>query len=278
MQHARTLILATRPNTIQSIRLIHSVAELGYTIALHRDDLTLFADIAHRFNRHFTDSASGEASRLEPIYINHSGPQTRIGSIERPLIMPHDLVTLSRDLWPAERPLYCVFSGTVTPHRLQLIRQWAQLQGRPARARITLFGLRVLANRILSRFLRLHRQVSIRLSNTRVTHSRAGRTRGSKALDISYLRELASSQFTLCPAGDFVWTYRFFEATLCGSIPIVDQACSHYEGFRFFRIDELQQPPTWSAEDAEFNFRKCVALLTVSANRLRDEIERLITR
>ena len=41
------------------------------------------------------------------------------------------------------------------------------------------------------------------------------------AYDVDYLRILARSKFTLAPRGDQPWSIRFFEAILCGSIPIV---------------------------------------------------------
>jgi hypothetical protein len=36
-----------------------------------------------------------------------------------------------------------------------------------------------------------------------------------------YFEVLRTSQFALCPAGDAPWSMRFFEAVMCGAIPIV---------------------------------------------------------
>ena len=41
------------------------------------------------------------------------------------------------------------------------------------------------------------------------------------AYDADYLRILARSKFTLAPRGDQPWSIRFYEAILCGSIPLV---------------------------------------------------------
>jgi len=41
--------------------------------------------------------------------------------------------------------------------------------------------------------------------------------------DETYFRTLCSSEFTLAPAGDLPYSYRFVEAIFCGSIPIVDK-------------------------------------------------------
>jgi len=51
--------------------------------------------------------------------------------------------------------------------------------------------------------------------------------------DEKYFRGLCESQFTLAPAGDLPYSYRFLEAIFCGSIPIVDQEkyanCEHHQ-------------------------------------------------
>lgn len=40
--------------------------------------------------------------------------------------------------------------------------------------------------------------------------------------DAHYFQKLANSKFTLCPAGDDLWSMRFYEALMCKSIPIVN--------------------------------------------------------
>lgn len=51
--------------------------------------------------------------------------------------------------------------------------------------------------------------------------------------DETYFRTLCSSEFTLAPAGDLPYSYRFLEAIFCGSIPIVDKEkyanCEHHQ-------------------------------------------------
>lgn len=42
-------------------------------------------------------------------------------------------------------------------------------------------------------------------------------------LDIPYYQNMCKSKFTLCPTGDCPWSYRFFEAILCFSIPIMEK-------------------------------------------------------
>lgn len=56
-----------------------------------------------------------------------------------------------------------------------------------------------------------------------IKESNYGRKKGTKYnLDMDYFRNMSKSKFTLCPTGDCPWSYRFFEAIMCHSIPILD--------------------------------------------------------
>lgn len=44
------------------------------------------------------------------------------------------------------------------------------------------------------------------------------------ACDQNYYLDLVRSNFTLCPAGDDMWSMRFLEAILAGSIPVLSEA------------------------------------------------------
>jgi len=66
-----------------------------------------------------------------------------------------------------------------------------------------------------------------------VINSFNGRDDRTKPLDKWYFEEMAKAKFVLCPNGDFTWTYRFFEAILCGAIPIIQNYCSLYAGYYY---------------------------------------------
>jgi hypothetical protein len=73
-------------------------------------------------------------------------------------------------------------------------------------------------------------------SKSFILNSYYGRNSETKyILDIEYYKKMSSSNFTLCPEGDCPWTYRFFEAIMCFSIPILknsnDIFCSEYHYF-----------------------------------------------
>jgi hypothetical protein len=90
-----------------------------------------------------------------------------------------------------------------------------------------------------------------------------GRTFPIKSWDDPYFDILAASEFVLCPNGDDVWTYRFFESCLCGAIPVVEQTCALYEGFHLYTMNDQPTNMVWTEELAAENQRKAEELLTV---------------
>ena len=83
-----------------------------------------------------------------------------------------------------------------------------------------------------------------------ILNSNNGRKQETKEKDLSYFRMLARSRFVICPNGDFIWTYRFFEAILCKAIPIIEEDCELYEGYHFYKLgDNYEYKETWVQEN-----------------------------
>lgn len=74
-----------------------------------------------------------------------------------------------------------------------------------------------------------------------IISSISGRVEGVKEKDLTYFRMMARSFFSICPNGDFVWTYRFFEAILCRCIPIIEQECKLYKGYHFYKLGDVYE-------------------------------------
>lgn len=74
----------------------------------------------------------------------------------------------------------------------------------------------------------------LRLPKVSITFSNKGRE--TKAFDAAYYAELSKSQLALCPRGDYVWSYRFYEAILCGAIPVITDEWPDTAGYNFYRI------------------------------------------
>jgi hypothetical protein len=98
----------------------------------------------------------------------------------------------------------------------------------------------------------------------------------TKAWDSEYFELLSSSKFVLCPDGKFVWTYRFFEAVLCGAVPIIQNECSLYEGFRYYKMSDPLDKMEWRVEDAHHNAALCHERLTIPPEALHGELQRLL--
>ncbi len=76
--------------------------------------------------------------------------------------------------------------------------------------------------------------------NAIIVSSDRGRNIYTKQFDIEYFKNMARSKFTLCPDGEFTWTYRFFEAVIFKSIPIIENYTHHYDGYEYYtKSDEF---------------------------------------
>lgn len=58
-----------------------------------------------------------------------------------------------------------------------------------------------------------------------------------KNFDDSYITKLKKSKFSLCPAGDCVYSHRFYESLLCKTIPIVSDKVETYRTLAEKRLD-----------------------------------------
>lgn len=85
-----------------------------------------------------------------------------------------------------------------------------------------------------------------------ITHSTNGRIEETRDKDDQYFKTLGQTSFALCPNGDFVWTYRFFEAVFLKAIPVVEEDCELYDGYKYYKLgDVLEYRPEWVEHNLE---------------------------
>lgn len=72
----------------------------------------------------------------------------------------------------------------------------------------------------------------------KIIHSKRGRNPKTKNRDERYFKLMSSAKLVLCPNGDYVWTYRFFEAIIFRAIPIIEEECDIYDGYKFYKLGE----------------------------------------
>lgn len=249
---------------IHSVRLIHALMESGYRVHIPTEHLEKFSRIKEVFGVKFAVGVDS-VPRLSPLEVDHEQPRTSVGRIHRPLIWPHAVVRRCRSLWPNRRDVRFSFAGLVTTSRKQALGRW--LKATISHTRPQLHANIVEAGPGL-----------VSLDNDRVVFwsSSRGRHFPGKSWDDDYHQLLANSRFVLCPSGKYSWTYRFFEAALCGAVPVIEKVCPAYEGFYFRMMDEPVGNWKWRKDHAQHNYETCRDLLTVPRDSLTQEIARLL--
>ena len=197
-------------------------------IAVPADQLDKFSILRERFGLRLATARPDDPSLTPFVTIDHETPSTALGAVVRPLIFPRAIVDHCRTLWPAARPHRYSFAGLLTDSRRALLEGWmaGSADGAAGLAAKTSFGGFV--RRQLIRWRGADRQR--RIGDVTVWSSERGRRFPTKAWDEEYFQLLADSEHVLCPSGDYQWSYRFFEACLCGAVPIVEEASPLYDG------------------------------------------------
>jgi hypothetical protein len=260
---------------IQQIRLAHALAESAFEITVPDAELDKFSVLRDRFGLRLAAARGGDVPIADALAIDHRTPATAVGRVVRPLIFPRAIVEHCRTLWPASRPHRYSFAGLLTDSRRALLERWmgAATTGSGAGLGVDT-GLVGFLRRQLIRWRGADRQR--RIGDLTLWSSERGRRFPTKAWDADYFRMLARSQFVLCPSGDYRWSYRFFEACLCGAVPIVEEPSPLYDGFRYRLMSDARGGEPWPAGDAEHNFRTCAERIVVPASELNRELTRLV--
>jgi len=260
-------------NLIQQIRLIHALSESNYPISIHPAEESKFDKLRQYFGIQFASTNANSVDITNQLTVSHAEPITAIGQIARPLIFPHAITDYCRTLWKDRRNYRYSFQGLITEKREKLLEDWiADKLKKRFRLNTTFFKLKKKAFAQIG----LDTAHKRRVGELLLWESDRGRKFPIKAWDDSYFRVLANSKFVLCPSGDCIWSYRFFESALCGAIPIVEKDCSTYCGFRFLSMQDDVSAAEWSREAAEHNYKTCVELLTIPGEILNAEIARML--
>lgn len=283
---------------IQSIRLVHALLETRYDAQIPRRHLPKTRNLEQVFRLEVKGGGS-DIPDLPGIEIKHEGhPLVQVGSIKRPLIFARGMVDHCRSLWADDRAKRACFAGRLHEDRCQVLQQWMQKQfpengivDMPdqtvvdrrvrLRKRVKGYAKRILRGplRPLQGYIRVP-TVECRTRENGVVFmvSDRGWCHPTKTWDPSYFQLLASSKFVLCPDGRYTWTYRFFESAMCGAIPIVQNECALYDGYRYYTMDDAFEEIEWKASDAHHNQKLCRERMTIAPDRLDAEIGRLVDR
>jgi hypothetical protein len=261
---------------IQTIRLAQTLLEAGCHLQLDARDRVKFARLEALFGIDARyDATAGDVKPLPGVAIDHETPMTCVGRIRRPLIFPHYIFAYLRQRWPQVRRHRVTFAGLMTDARIGALNDWLSRYDATRRPLPRIGVVSRFANKVRSR-LNLDSERRFARGDALFQSSNRGRRFPEKSWDSGYFDLLLNSQFTLCPSGDYVWSYRFIEAAMCGSIPVVEKECELFEGFRLLTMSDTLRGATWSVEDAEYNFHLAQKRVSVPPDMLRAEVERLL--
>lgn len=263
---------------IQSLRLIQALMESDFNVVIPAHQEGIFQYLENYFELSYSVDPDG-SKLLQELIINHATPtpETRIGSISRPVIFPHAILDRCRELWPTVRDIDFSFLGLVTEDRRGTLNQW--LKQSKVRKRIS--GIDMLATRFSRKFgIRILPAITIDASQSQakviIKDSLNGRGAPQKFWDEDYYDLMLRTKFSLCPNGDFIWTYRFFEAIMCGSIPVIEDNVPAYQDYFCYRMADPISDFKWSSEVVERNFELCKKQLTINKDELNVEIASLL--
>lgn len=147
------------------------------------------------------------------------------------------------------------FSGFLTKKRLRFIKQLIETRTSFKKTFFLIMCQIILSipNKLA---FRLRYSYSLKISKMEILFTNKERIFPVKAWDQEYFNQLLESKFVFCPDGDFVWTYRFFESIICGAIPVVENHCVPYNGFKYLTLEQYLNGETLTDSDLISNFLK----------------------
>tara|TARA_R100000306_G_scaffold43425_2_gene41853 strand:- start:2291 stop:3118 length:828 start_codon:yes stop_codon:yes gene_type:complete len=268
------MIYLNKPITkIQEVRLVQAITDLNITVFVPAEEAYKFSLLQKKFNMDIKIGYFEGIKFSDICVIDHSTPKTKIFNIERTLIFPKSITNYLKNEWLQEKEIMFSFVGSINYKRKKRIEHWLTSN---FNKKYTLSNESTLYKKTLRKlkyYLRLDYTSKKNYGDLLLWSSSKGRKFPIKAWDSDYFNILLNSKFVLCPSGDFIWTYRFFEAILCGSIPIIEEYCDAYSGFRFFYMDDDIKKIRWDEKDALFNYNLCRDRITISSARLKSELK-----
>ena len=268
-----TLFVDVPCDLLQEIRLIQAISESSHTVVIPEALSDRFTLLRDELGMQYEIGDKGDLRLSHYIKLSHVEPQSCFGSLSRPLIFPASMVERCGALWADHRPHRFTFAGLITPTREQVIGDWVESNFGIKPPKLTLKDpFNFLPNRLRALLSMKPRQIYRRSGDLVVWSSNRGRLFPGKSWDHKYYEILAQSQFVLCPSGDCVWSYRFFEAILCGAIPIVEKSCPAISGFEFANLQQEARTLVWRQEAAESNLSLLKKKFTFLPGEVDEEV------
>lgn len=264
-------------NLIQGIRLAHALMESNHIICIPINDSYKFDIIEKQFGATYCKGIE-EAVPIRGIVVDHRTPNTKIGSISRPLVFPHSILRYCKMNWEIRRNLRVSFTGLITNSRRKVLRTYCN-NNFASDGLLTLFYISNAQKYLDPVRIRLGlkpNSYSALIGELQIWSSGRGRSFPVKSWDHEYYKTMLNSQFVLCPRGNYVWTYRFFEAMFCGAIPIVEEQSPAYDGYIYYDMTQSISGMKWTQEIVNYNYSQCVKNLTIPKQVINEQLSKLV--
>ena len=263
---------------LQEIRAVQALTDLEIKIHINPSDEPKFSLLKTYFGMSYNfKTINGSICLKDIVYIDHSTPKTSITTITKPLIFSKKILLNLKSKWPENRSVFFSFCGLITEKRKATIENWMYVHFN----KIIHLKKENRTYKIIRKILnapKLNHLMILKYDKLQVWSSNRGRNFPVKSWDAEYYKYLLKSKFVLCPSGDYIWTYRFFESIMCGAIPIVEESCTAYNGFKFYYMKDSMSNIAWSPEIAIYNFNLCMERLTLTteeATKIRYNLKKL---
>lgn len=219
---------------LQSSWLMLALAE-KYDVKIPLDYKPEIDYLKQFFDINFEYAQKGD-KKIEGIEINHPQPYVKFGDQKRILLFPEFLVNYCQE--QTMKKFFVSFRGFKADFRVKFLTEWAK---------------KIMGCDLDSELLNIN-------------FTNAGRVSIGRVFDKKYYEEIKQSSFTICPNGGYVYTYRFFEACFCRSIPIIQDFCKSYEGYKFYDQTTKKDDLIYRSDWAEHNLNKAIKDLTLIEN------------
>lgn len=230
-------------NLIQELRFIHSLNEIGINVVISKSEEIKWRKLKKLFsidilfdNELLERNDFEQISYKELVTIDHTEPRIVINELSKSLIFPLEYIMLLKSGWYKKRNYHFSFVGLMTEKREEILQPFIEWKN-----------------------------INIK---SKIQNSKKGRVFPDKSFDKKYYRLMQNSKFVLCPNGDFIWSYRFVEAIFCGAIPIVEDDCEMYQGFKYFHFTDDVIKLFWTPSIAIQNLRLAIDRFSFSHSEI----------
>lgn len=219
--------ISNQKSRVQDIRLFAALIEAGWNLEVNLEQSKSLKNIRAI---KIADKSNKREVKLD-FLIDHCKPSTNVSGISAELIFPEWFF----DGFDVDKEDIVIFEGLVTRQRIKYLVKLLGYGAIREKLSLLIYNIsRHYGGFFISRLLSK--------ANVKVNFSYNGRKKEFKLYDKSYFLNLSQSKYVICPPGDFVWTYRFFETMMSKSIPIINHEDEYIKKYGFITktFDEIK--------------------------------------